>query len=498
MIRIIGFVAVFVMVISGILWLASLGLTKATERTVTYQYIADAIDALSERPNHVTWQEPTGDLVRAVTPGDEGTIGLAMTEAWYALTLAQSTGDPAILRDSFSGVAHERAETSVQDAAHGGQMVVLSQVARPRFYHLDGSVFQAEVSMLVARYLADRDDLVYFQLATDHAVTTLMNETNGWRIYAHERTAATAIATTQPGWDAGPMAGLNYYPAVTPWQDFWPAFDETIIAEDFARIRDLGGNTVRIFLTAQYFADPDTQQDALNRLTTLLFLAERAGLQVVPTLFDLKPTFDPAGWGQDYAMLRATLPVLAASPAVTLLDLKNEPDLDFEAHGRPQILAWLKTMATLTRMEAPDLPLTVGWSSSDAALELEGYLDVISYHDYADVDTAAARLADVQSATDRPVMVTEIGVSSYEMALGLPSSEDGQAYDLSARLDALSSADGLFVWTLYDFPTVDPAAVGGSPWVQRLQARFGLLTPQGEEKPAAAVVRQAFEDLLSD
>ena len=62
----------------------------------------------------------------------------------------------------------------------------------------------------------------------------------------------------------------------------------------------------------------------------------------------------------------------------------------------------------------------------------------------------------------------------------------------------MEKADGLFVWTLYDFPNVDATAVGGSPWVKRLQARFGLFTADGTAKPAAEVVRQAFEKLTAD
>jgi len=325
----------------------------------------------------------------------------------------------------------------------------------------------------------------------------LMNETNGWRVYTHERHNATQIKTKQAGWSGTPLAGVNYYPAETPWREFWPAFNENIIAQDFERISDLGGTAVRFFLTADYFADTDTQQDALNRLSTFLYLAENAGLQVVPTLFDLKPTFDPAGWGQDLATLEAVLPVLAASPAVAILDIKNEPDLDFEAHGRPEILAWLTAMVTLTRMETPGLPLTIGWSSSDAALELEDLMDVVTYHDYADISTAEARLSEVQSGTDRPVMITEIGVSSYEVSLGFPGSADGQAVDLDARMTALAASDGVFVWTLYDFPEVDASAVGSSRWVRNLQEHFGLLTPEGTEKPAAQVARQAFARLVS-
>ena len=494
MTRSLSFIAVFALSIGTILWGASNALSHASERTVTYQYISDALDALSARPDHVTWKPASPDLARPFSAGDAALIGQAMTGAWHALTLAQNTGQAEILRDGFSGVAQERAEQAVQDASHGGQMIVLTQTALPQFYHLDGSVFQADVEMEVVRYMVENDDLTYHEIVTDHATTTLMNETNGWRVYVHERYDVTPVPTQAPGWAGDRLAGINYYPAATPWRNFWPLFDSTIIAADFARIRDLGATAIRVFLTADYFADPDTQAVALDRLAELLTLAQTAELKVIPTLFDLKPTYEPSGWGQDTLSLRAIMPVLAASPAVTLLDLKNEPDLDFDAHGKGHVLAWLSTMATVARTAAPNVPLTIGWAASDAALELEELVDVVSYHDYAPVETSANRLAAIQAATDLPVMITEIGASSYTAALAMPSTPHKQAAYLSDRLQALDSADGVFVWTLYDFPNVDASAVGGSPWVQRLQSHFGLIRADGTEKPSAAIVSDAFHD----
>ena len=182
----------------GAIWVTSNALARASERTVVYQYIADALDALSARPNHVAWEKADVALTRDFTAGDEALIGLAMTEAWYALALAQSTGEAEILSDGFSGVAQERAVRSVADAVHGGRMVVLAQQAKPLFYHLDGSVFQAEVSMLAARYMIEDYELGYYELVEDQAVTTLMNESNGWRVYTHERFGAISMEHSAP------------------------------------------------------------------------------------------------------------------------------------------------------------------------------------------------------------------------------------------------------------------------------------------------------------
>ncbi|MDD9920901.1 MAG: glycosyl hydrolase, partial [Boseongicola sp.] len=185
----------------------------------------------------------------------------------------------------------------------------------------------------------------------------------------------------------------------------------------------------------------------------------------------------------------------AASPAVAFVDLKNEPDLDFESHGPAKIAAWLHSILALTRDAAPDLALSIGWSNADAASMLSSELDVITYHDYQPIGGAAERLSNLQSQIgDKPIYVTEIGVSTFTLAAGFPSSEDRQATRLAQRIDALSGADGVMVWTLYDFPEVDPSVVGGSPWVKRLQSSFGILRADGSEKPAAAILSTEFAD----
>ncbi len=89
--------------------------------------------------------------------------------------------------------------------------------------------------------------------------------------------------------------------------------------------------------------------------------------------------------------------------------------------------------------------------------------------------------------------MTEVGASSWSLTLGLPHSPQGQAAILHDRLAGAAKADGVFVWTLHDFPMPDKKAIGRSPWRLGLQSGFGLIAPDGTEKPAAAVVRQAFK-----
>ena len=488
-------IAGFAGILTTLLWLAAHHFDAAQQRQVSYRYVADALMAPPARETQVAWQASDRPMVRPLTQADAAGIGRALTEAWQLIAAAQATGETAALGDRLTGVALERARLSVADAAqHGGRMVVLSHRARPTFFHLDGSVFQAEVTLLVARYVVSPQGLKHYELTQDRGIATLLNEANGWRLFSYERRVAHSVDTENAQW-SGRTDGVNYYPAGTPWRDFWPSYDPAQTEADFARIRALGANSVRIFLTRSAFLSRDGAQTALDNLSHLLDAAHRAGLSVIPTLFDLKQDFRVTTWADDVRYLNRVLPVLATAPAVSFVDLKNEPDLDFSAHGIAEITAWLRSMMGMTRMIAPDLPLTIGWSAATFAQRHAAALDVISYHDYAPAGQTRETLETVRrNAHGKPVVVSEIGTSSYAPLGGAAGSESTQARQLAARMAALAKADGVLVWTLYDFARVDPTVVGASPWVRRLQGAFGLFRADGTEKEAAAVVRNQVQN----
>lgn len=493
MIRVGIFSTAFVAFAVLMLWTISGAFVAAQQRQVTYQYIASALDPMAERTEIVAWNEPETLLARPFSSFDAELLGQALGEAWQIFAVAQDTGDVALLADRFTGVAETRAVQAVNDAVqHDGRQIVLSQTATPKFIHKDGSLFQADVEMIVARYLSeDGQDLNAFTISQETGVATLMNESNGWRLYSYERRTSNELAANSAAW-SGTLNGVNYYPTKTPWRDFWSAFDADTTAKDFDLVAGLGGNAVRVFLTRADFLGPN-HAEAVENLKTLLSIAQKKNIQVVPTLFDLKQDFGLGTWADDAIYLERVFAVLSESNTVAFVDLKNEPDLDFDYHGTAKVTAWLRTVEALARHFAPDLPLTIGWSSAEHAQLLIDQMDVVTYHDYAPLKGAADRLTQVKTiAGTKSVLVTEIGDTTYEAALAFPSSLDKQADRLSQRLDALQNSDGAFIWTLYDFAEVDPTVVGSSPWVQRLQASFGIFQADGTEKPSANVIREHF------
>jgi hypothetical protein len=491
----------FLFVATMAVYQASRAFSTALTREIRYKLFEEALILPPENQAITHWQDETRPLDREFTNFDRIRMGRATSEAWRALAAGQNNGDDRALADYFSGVALQRAERSIVDSTRDqSQMVILTQTARPEFYHKDGSVLQLSTQALTVRFIKTEEGLGAFTASVDNNITTLLNLTAGWRVFSHERRGiAPPPNPPRPSTFTAAMAGINYYPAEFQWTQFWDNFDAKVIAQDFAKIRDLNGNSIRIFLPYNDFSDPKRAPENLGKLSQLLNLAEKENLWVVPTLFDLKPNFSPATWAGDVVYLNRVMPVLAASDRVAYIDLKNEADLDFEAYGRAVIEAWIKSMVLLLHQDWPDLRLTVGWSHAEFTSVLADDFDVITYHEYDDLEGTENRLADIiEQSGGKPVYVTEIGATSWGAVAGRwPSSPKKQAEQVAQRLAALSPANGSFVWTLHDFESPDPAAVGGSPWVKGLQSHYGLYGLEGQEKPAAEVVRAAFKNIVN-
>lgn len=524
LLRRLALLAGFGLVLLVALAAAGAGLSRALERSVTYRYLDEALRHSPAPPEVVSWL-PGPDLDRSFGPGDQAQAGRALAEAWALFAAALASGDGAALGDGFAGPALARAEAAVAaspglpglrsavrlDAgaalpppdpqAPAPGMAVLHLAARPMFHHMDGSLLQIDAQALTLRFaLTPAGDLAQMQIALDQTRSVLDRASSGWKILLHERAATTDLSPrAAPLPPRAPrLAGVNYYPAATPWSGFWAGYDPAVTARDFARIRGLGANAVRVFLTRADFLDPVQGKARLAALQDLLDQAAAQDLWVVPVLFDLRAGYEPHLWAHDHAWLRAVLPVLARAPNVAVVDLKNEPDLDYPRHGKGLVQAWLAGMAVSARAIAPDLPLTVGFASAAPAAELADWVDQVSYHDYADTGGSAGRLAVLRAqAAGKPVLVTEIGASSWGILPGLPGSPGAQSRVLGTRMAALAPAEGIFVWTLHDFPRPDPAAIGHSPWVAGLQSEFGLIDARGAEKPAAATVRRFFAGYLA-
>jgi len=284
------------------------------------------------------------------------------------------------------------------------------------------------------------------------------------------------------------FVGINYYPASASWKEFWTGFPVEEIKSDLETISSMDANSVRIFLNHDYFDNRDTQAEAKAKLNVFLDLCTAQNIQVLVTLFDLRPDYTLSNMSGDIDHIDRVLGTVSGHSAILGVDIKNQADLDFQAWGEGVVKGWLTVMARHIQIQYPDLPVTVGWSNPNSALGLNGIVDFVTYHEYGGVNGFAERLNTIKSEVGKkPVMITELGSTVWSPLRSTRAAEAKQASRLESQLNQSTAANGVFVWTLNDFEHVGSDVVGRRPWRKAQQRNFGLMRPDGSSRPSKAV-----------
>ena len=221
--------------------------------------------------------------------------------------------------------------------------------------------------------------------------------------------------------------GVNYFRPGTGWApQVWKSFDPEATRQDFARLKELGANCVRVFLTFGSFYKAPGVLDAngLARFDQFLSLAEGAGLYVHPTGPDHWEGLPAWAAGDRLAdervltALEAFWRLFAARyrgrHVVFAYDLLNEPEVGWdtpamhrqwnawlaERYGSPEAVAkaWGRTNGMPALGEIPVPPAKEAPGSSEL-------LDYQRFREYV-ADEWTRRQATAIRAADPEVMVT--------------------------------------------------------------------------------------------
>ncbi|WP_435578988.1 cellulase family glycosylhydrolase [Gilvibacter sp.] len=298
------------------------------------------------------------------------------------------------------------------------------------------------------------------------------------------KTQTAAIATPN-------LKGINYYPKDYPWDTFNEELDLDTIAKDFKFIREQGLNAVRLFVDFNDFGGGNPDPEHISRLESILDLAQTADLKVVLTLFDFYGDYSLANWPAAANHIALLTAALGDHPAIHSWDLKNEPDLDYEGQGKQRIQAWLEFVADQLRSQKVKQPITIGWSSADAAQKLTELVDYVSFHHYTAPNNLPENLKNLRAVTDKALVVQEFGMSTNR-GLWAPfgNSQDDQLDYYETMLKSFESESLSFLcWTLYDFEEIPGKVSSWKPWIKNKQANFGLLDHWGVEKSALQALR---------
>ena len=475
---------------------------------------------LPDRPQSVEQRE--------MEPNTRDLITRSYLRAWAQWGISLEVGQPYGLGTYYAGPALAGVTRNVTETVASGWTIRQSNLHHEvelHYYADDGSIvgFADYNVQLVQQYLPldgtrqQATDSTVLQSTHRYDVVMVLEDGN-WRIYQWRRLGnatpaivgpwqpekattdttpapVAGLATINTGtlWvDGQPfvVAGINYYPQATPWTAFWPNYDPQQTTSDFALVRALGLNTVRIFLPYTDFGGAAVTAQRRAQLTDLLSRAEVAGLKVIVTLFDHHTDHHPATWAADARHLATLIPEFADHPAILAWDIKNEPDRDYAFNSQPLVDAWLRFVINHVRRHDPHHLITIGWSTPEAATALHDLVDLVAYHYFDDANAYLPRVAALQQATgNKPLLLEEFTFSTWNSPFFPGQTELEQQNYYAAILNAHQSLDtlGYLVWTLYDFAEV-PLAEFRMPWQRAAQAHMGIFRRDGTAKPAAALV----------
>jgi endo-1,4-beta-mannosidase len=262
------------------------------------------------------------------------------------------------------------------------------------------------------------------------------------------------------------------------------------------RIKELGCNSIKIFLQYEDFGKENVSTEKINRLLHFLDLVHHAELSVMITLFDFYGDYSAQDWRATAQHLRLLIPAVRSHPALLAYDLKNEPDLDFESRGETLITDWLSYHMDIIRSLDPDHPITIGWSNPEDGFVLSDKVDFVSYHYYGETKDFVQRHEHLTSLTNKTTILTEYGMTSYRGLWNpIQFSQKKQASLYADLLDNIESLNiSSFSWTLHDFHQVPVSVVGRRPWRRAYQRHYGLIDTDGNPKPAFNILARSTQD----
>jgi hypothetical protein len=418
-------------------------------------------------------------------------------DAWYVKNTAFFTGNGAGIFDHYTASAREKIHELIDQNKEDNTLIestTLSHHLSLEFYSADGTIaVLTDRNVTGVERVFKKEQFLFERAFNEDYKIILLLEDGFWRIRhfekvtVHERGPATATIPL----NGNLLEGINYYPQESPWDTFGQNFDTTVLENDFMIIKDLNLNSIRVFAGYQDFGEANVSIEKLIKLEALLDEAQKAGLKVIITLFDFYGDYRLQDWTRTNAHLNTIVRQVKDHPALLAWDLKNEPNLDFDTRGEREVLSWLEQSIGYIKQIDPLHPVTIGWSSPETALLLEDKVDMVSYHYYKDLEDLAAAHTQLTSATSKPVVLQEFGMSSYHGIWNLlgNSEEDQANYYVTFFKTQKRDSIHYLSWTLFDFRGIPSRVAGKLPWRKNKQAYFGIINNFGVKDDAYLVIK---------
>jgi len=226
--------------------------------------------------------------------------------------------------------------------------------------------------------------------------------------------------------------GVTYYRPGTGWApQVWKDFDAEATRRDFARMKDLGINCVRVFLSyGSFYKEPGRLDPAgMGKFDQFLAMAEAAGIYVHPTGPDLweGPPNWPVGGLEDQktlAALETFWKLFAAryrgSNVIFAYDLRNEPSVGWDGME----IQWNRWRNDKYGLGPSLLPMPVPPATD--ALTNVNLLEFQSFREHIADEWTRRQAAAIKSAD--PAALVTVGMIQWSVPSLLPSLSQYSAF----------------------------------------------------------------------
>jgi endo-1,4-beta-mannosidase len=323
--------------------------------------------------------------------------------------------------------------------------------------------------------------------------------------------------------------GAHWVPAEAALD--WPVhWDPASIEADFAKMKDIGFNTVRFDLFWAWFEPRpgDYNSEAFAQLDFLVKLAHKYKIYLHPAMFiggEVGEAYWDVPWRHgrhphaDAEMLRLQTDHAAelarhyqGEPAILAWDLTDEPPFWIVSGDTTDAMAinWTRLIAGAIRKADPSKPLVVGISMDDVSHGpfrpdiIKDEVDFFSAHPYSIYEpglfpdpmlsTRGTYCGAFQTllgwGAGHPVMIHELGASSAQY-----TPDRIAAFDRTTMYSSLGAgSNGFLLWCYTD---AAPDTYKRTPYLRAPhETQFGLTTWDRQDRPQGIELRK-FSQVLS-
>lgn len=440
----------------------------------------------------ITWQKD-GNEGRFVDEQTLAELENDYIDAWYVKQVAYKTNLTSGIKDYYTKSARKNLYDVISYNKKNNISIegtTLNHNPNIEFFSEDGQMIVLKDNNVVAYKKVLQNDRIILETTEKSSYKIILLLEDGfWRIrhLIKESVVDFDKNIIINKVDATNIKGINYYPQKTPWNMFGDDFDIEIIKKDFEIIKNADLNTIRIFIQYEDFGKANVLKSKLKKLQQVLDAAEKNNLKAIVTLFDFYGNYDVLDWTLNQRHAEKIVTKFKNHKAILAWDLKNEPNLDFESRKKENVLAWLEHMLVYIKSIDKKHAVTIGWSNTKSAPNLQKMVDFVSFHYYEDKEIFEEEYLSLkEKINNKPIFLGEFGVTSYSgFWKPLGSSEEKQASYYQEMQKILTKNKIPFLsWTLYDFNEVPNSVVGKLPWRVNPQKEFGFINTKGEKKPA--------------